>query len=659
MGCDVTKLLLPVLLLVSVASPAFAWVYPEHREIGVLAIETLDPEHRAIFERLWREARAGHEDRLCENGADPALGLHPDCIDWAAMPAIAGDHSCSSSQMLDTILSTEWVLEVAAVGAQLKANLARIPSVPPRPGREGEHRVSDLRRQFESEAARAQRLNALRVSDIAMQSADPEMATRAASNYAHFLLARPTVDFTAEEYLATTLRPGSEISAIGTFGWYHLSAMQKASRLARETLTPPERSALARAVLADEAFSLHFLEDVYAAGHVAGTWGDVSQRKGTHDYYNEHGLEVATWQGGSKTMVLMGDAYMRPEDAERAAAVVRMSLEQILDIAAARLGDFPYTAEAPAEPETFDVCKNNSLVQRPEGLRVTPEALRLGVKVLLQTPIPSLGEGLGAMPRFRAEIGPFIGAAGSLEMRHVDRGFTGFESGGGFLGGADLSLRAGLGLEGVLDEAGDGLIFLSLGYRGDSPSTNKFTTAAAAQEGGTLTAAIPGRTGYSVRVRMPFYLVPGDLVLLSPLYFISRKTYQDIAIASANGGLIPWQLGWATPFGRFQFVLGRELGVALYGRQRRDTLLAPGATPGAGTRVIKLRSTYFDIPILEYRPYRAFDVSQSSELIVQVHFGVDVPDAGRVIAPTGAPEVKLQRVYSVGARIVFDWRHYF
>ena len=60
---------------------------------------------------------------------------------------------------------------------------------------------------------------------------------------------------------------------------------------------------------------MHFLEDVY----VAGSWGDASQRKGTHDFYNEHGLEVFTWAAGRSTVVLMGDAYMRPQDAELAA----------------------------------------------------------------------------------------------------------------------------------------------------------------------------------------------------------------------------------------------------------------------------------------------------------------------------------------------------
>src|SRR4029450_8462268 len=197
----------------------------------------------------------------------------------------------------------------------------------------GDHKIADLRRQLESEIARAKRVNFLRVAGGRLQRADPEYATRAGSNNAHFLLARPSVDTTYEEYWAATLIPGGEINALGVFGQYHLSALQKATRLAHETLSAEQRSALARAMLFDEAFALHFLEDVYAAGHVAGTWGDVSQRKGTHDFYNQNGLEVATWQGSSTTMVLMGDAHMRAVDAERAAVVVGLSLEQLLDTA--------------------------------------------------------------------------------------------------------------------------------------------------------------------------------------------------------------------------------------------------------------------------------------------------------------------------------------
>ncbi len=47
------------------------------------------------------------------------MGLTPACIDWAALAAIAGDHSCSSQQMLDTVSQQDWILVVADVAAQL------------------------------------------------------------------------------------------------------------------------------------------------------------------------------------------------------------------------------------------------------------------------------------------------------------------------------------------------------------------------------------------------------------------------------------------------------------------------------------------------------------------------------------------------------------
>ena len=418
------------LALACATSPAFAWVYPEHRDIAVLGVESLDPERKAQFDRLWAEARVGHEKRLCEQGADTAQGVMPECIDWAAMSAIAGDHSCSSKQLLDTVNASEWILAVAEVAAQLKVDLLRISKTSPAASQqESTGLISDLRRQMESEAVRADRVNALRIADVRLQRADAEYATRAGSNNAHFLLARPKVDTTGREYMDATVFVGSELNAVGVWGRYHLSALQKATRLARENLAAEERSALARAMLADEAFALHFMEDVFAAGHVAGTWGDVSQRKGTHDYYNESGLEVRTWQAGANTTVLMGDAHMRPEDAERAAAAVRLSLEQVLDTAAgrSRKTNLPYTPAAPAEPEAFDVCKNDKLGPWSQGREAAPEAVQLGVEVLALTPVPSLGQGLGAMPRFRSELGPFIGVAGTLDVSYLEGGFTGLE----------------------------------------------------------------------------------------------------------------------------------------------------------------------------------------------------------------------------------------
>ena len=318
----------------------------------------------------------------------------------------------------------------------------------------------------------------------------------------------------------------------------------------------------------------------------------------------------------------------------------------------------PYVAAAPTGPDAFDVCKNNKLGERPAALQASAEAMQLGVEIVRSTPVPGLGEGLGSLPRFQAEVGPFIGVAGSLELRYIEDGFTGLEDGSGMIGGADLSVRVGYGLEGVLGEAGDGLVFLALGYHGDTQSSNSFSTAPIAQQAGSLAAAIPGRTAWTMRLRMPFYLVPGDLLLLSPLYFVSPDGYESMAVTAANGGLLRWQLGWATRFGRFQFVLGREIGVTFYGEQSDDTLFAPGDPPGV-PRILSYKSTYYDLPILEYRPYRAFDMTQTSEVIVQLFAGLDDPHGVKLLFPEGAPAVKFDRVYSLGVRVLFDWRRYF
>jgi hypothetical protein len=647
-----------------VAGPACAWVYPEHRDIALLAVQQLDAQRRATFQALWQEARTGEPERLCEQGIDAEQALAPNCIDWAALSGIAGDHSCSSANLADVVLRSAWILSVADIAAQLKADLSRIDVLPPVDQVEGgQGAVKDFRRRMQSESARADRINALRSADNHLQRADPEYATRAGSNNAHFLLARPETGISAADYGLLTLARGSEVNALGIYGWFHLSALQKAGRLAQEQLAPQERHALVRAMLFDEAFALHFLQDVFASGHIAGTWGTAAQRKGTHDFYNAAGLEVFTWEGAGSSHVLMGDAHMRPEDAARAAAAARTSLEQLLDAAAGRLRvvNLPYVAGIPAQPDDFNVCLNDLIPGRREASEVPAEyrslyAIHLG-EVLRPTPVPGLGPGLGAMPRFRSEVGVFVGLAGAIDGRVIDGGFT-VADGNGLVGGVELSARIGLGLEGVMGDSGDGLVFFGVGLRGDTASTNSVADSAAEDAGGNLTAAIPSRTSITARLRMPFYLVPGDLVLLSPMYLFAPERYTGMAVTAANGGLIPWQTGWATRIGRFQFVLGREVGLTFYGLTGEDRVLAAPAVAGASARLVDYKSVLVDLPILEYRPYRSFASNQSSTLLFQLFAGVDVPYSEKVAGPTGAPTPDLHNVYSIGLRMVFDWRYY-
>jgi hypothetical protein len=442
-------------------------------------------------------------------------------------------------------------------------------------------------------------------------------------------------------------------------GTFHLSALQKASRLAREALAPAARRALLLAALADEAFALHFLQDTFAAGHIAGTWGDASQRKGTHDYYNEHGLEISTWGQGGKPVVVMGDAHMRPEDAALAAESVRQSLAQVIDAAQGHLPDslVPLAASAPAEADGFDICRNPRMPDRAPVLQQAEIGGALFTSVQKPTPVPALGAGLGAMPRFRTELGPFLGLAGTIDSRLLRNGFDPSQHERGRLTGLDVSLRLGLGLEGVIGESGDGLVYASIGMRADSASSTKFLPSEVLSQGGGILAAVPARSGPSLRLRAPFFLVPGDLLLLSPLALVVPEAYAAMAVTASNGGFIPWQLGLATPVGRFQLVLGRELGITRYGHGQADQLIAPGATPDGPARLISLRSTLVDLPLLEYRPYRAFAGNQSSSVLFQLYTSADRPSGARVVGAPSDP-VLLRSIWAVGLRMVFDWRYY-
>jgi hypothetical protein len=428
-----------------------------------------------------------------------AQGARPTCIDYAAWPAIAGDHSCSARDMLDIVLGSRWILRVARVGVRLKNRLA-------------------------AATRRDQRTNAVRDSDLALVRADRDYLARATANNAHFPIARSSVTMELPGYVQISLRPESELNALVIYMWYHLRALAKARSIAGAGLLPDRYAQAARATLADEAFALHFLQDSFAAGHFAGTWGNAAVRKGTHDYYNEHGLEGVSWD--NRRFVALGDANMQPGDADRVASAVRDSLAQLASALNDKTGATVAADFKMPEPEGFNVCREShfseAVGQLPEILAVEP--------IIAQTPKPALGPGKGELPRFRAEIGPFIGLSTAVRGTVRGGGFGPTQSGVGMTGGLDAAVRLGLGLEGVLNESSDGQVFLDLGFREDSSG-----------------ASIPGRSAFTIRWRTPFWLIPGDLIAATPvLVFTNPRKLKKMAMQSANGGLIPWQAGIAT-----------------------------------------------------------------------------------------------------------------
>lgn len=609
-----------------------AWVYPEHRDIFLLAIQKLSPEYRSTLDALWSEARKGYEFRLTEAVIDATQSTNPNQLDYAAWPGIGGDHSVSAKDMLNNILQTDWILKVADITAQLKIDIAKSKN-------------------------REERVNALRNSDIRLQRADPEYATRAGHNNVHFLLSLQTVKETVQEFGLECVKESAELNALGVYIWYHYSALVKASRLNSEALTPEQRSALILSALADEAFALHFLEDVFAAGHAAGTWGDASQRKGTHDYYNEYGFRTSTWEG--ENIVLTGDAWMRTEDAERTAQVVKMSLEQLLDAANGKQSAMAYSDEAKSfTPDDFNVALFNYMPAR----KYDPNLANLIAPVFVKTPVPGLERGLGELPRFRAELGPFVGFTPSLRGTLVSSGFGESQTTPGVIGGLETSLRIGLGLDGILNESSDGLVFLDVGWRQDGSSSLGVVQEEGTEAYGNLLAAIPGRSAYTARLRLPFFIIPGDLLITAPfLIFTSPETLTQMAVVAGNGGLIPWQSGIATSFGRFQFVLGREVGVYFFGRTKSRDALFNISQDENGTEslyILSYRSTQFEFPFLEYRPFRSFSTEQSSGLLLQFYAGIDVPHNVEVLSPESTFTPELKTIWYIGTRVVFNWRYY-
>jgi hypothetical protein len=601
-------------LVILQAETALAWVFPEHRDIAVLAIRRLSPEQQALLQRLWTEARAGHESRLCDQVAEVAQGLKPDCIDYASWAAISGDHSCSASDMLGVVLDAPWIVGVAQVSARLKNKLA-------------------------AAQRRDQRINAVRDSDIALQRTDPEYVTRASSNNAHFLLARPSVDMTPLAYAQAALGPNADLNALATYAWFHLRALAEAERMAREDASNETHTHFAQAALADEAFALHFLEDSFAAGHATGSWGNTAVRKGTHDYYSEHGLSLVTWSG--KPFVALGDSYMQSADADRAAAAVGASISQLLDAFSGQAMVGGPEDVAAAQAGKFDICHQTHFSEV-----ASREDLHALVPIVSQTPVPALGAGLGELPRFRSELGAFIGLSTALRGGALRGGFGTTQTNVNATGGLDAAVRFGIGLEGILNDSSDGLIFIEVGAREDKHASSA--------------ATVPGRGALTGRFRAPFWLFPGDLVLAAPiLNFISQKTLMKMAVQAANGGLIPWQAGIATRVGRFQFVLGREVGFSFYRNGSDHPIVIP--TPGVpqiGATLISLKSLQVEFPILEYRLFRTFSLNQSSGLMIQPYVGFDKPMKASVVSPLDAPKPSLNTIVTAGVRVVFDWRHY-
>jgi hypothetical protein len=621
------------LALVAVPRPGAAWIYPEHRNIAVAAFQKLPPADQAALTSLWDEARVGWDGKLCPKPSEGDQGLAPKCIDFAAFPALSGDHSCSPKEVLEKVLPGPWILDVASVAAKTQANLDKAKN-------------------------RDQSLNAIANSNLALQAADPEYVSRAGANNAHFLL--PRADNDAAAYVLAAVKEGAPLNAVGLYLQYHMAALELAQRYAIDPPPPAERPAAALRILVTEGYALHWIEDTYAAGHVVGTWGSDAWRKGTHDYYNEFGFDGVTW--GGESLILFGDSFMRDEDLRRTSDAVEHSLEQL---AAAlkpgdELGSLAIGFGLPAvKIFAFNSCLEEAQpsVARSDGL-----ARHFG-PVYQAMPVPGRGEGDVHLPRFREELGPFIGAFASVTG---NLGWGGFSTNTAqFYGSLSAGLRLGFGAESLTGSVGTGLAFIDAGITMQSAQTDSCSAGPDCAIVGTSSffPRIPARTGLRLDLRLPFWLIPGDVLILGPILALaSPAALSSVGVAAASGGLIPYERSFSIGVGWLQVVLGREVDAVLYGYLSDVVILVPVGPPPepeSATGAAKLKSISLSFPVLEWTPFRTFATQLVFAAIVQLGFGVEIPLTTPIVYPPGYGNASLAPSWNVYIRGQFDGRYFF
>jgi hypothetical protein len=212
-----------------------------------------------------------------------------------------------------------------------------------------------------------------------------------------------------------------------------------------------------------------------------------------------------------------------------------------------------------------------------------------------------------------------------------------------------------------LPEAGTGEIFLegSLNYR-SKQRTDCSSNACTQENLESLFPRAPARQGVTARLRLPFWLIPGDLIVAVPvLAFTSPATLKKMAIKAADGGAFGIERGVHTPIGRFQLMIGRELGVTFYGYLSGNDVLLNYDAATDKIVPISFKSIDYDIPVVEYRPFRDFATRQASSLLFQIGFGIEVPKNVEVVPPGEGAAPHLGNLYSARVKVLFDWRRYF
>jgi hypothetical protein len=320
------------------STEARAWYFPEHVVIAHDGITQLPSEIRAVLNDAVSRAR-GQGVPLCASvdlSLDDVAQRKPletkmiraeisvDCIPYAALPALAADHSSSALELLAVLMNRK-AIEISSAAAfewaRFRAAQERLPNTS------------------------LERMSFVHDLDVAFYFIDPGYELRAQATRTHFVDADRRLD----ELVRDAATTGSVDKAFAQFLAHHLRSLGLAAH-----------AQVTDAIL-EHAFAVHFLQDAFAAGHLAmtqETWkGGNAHVRRRHDFFNAKGLAVqramnvepcATLVVGSLETGLMpcwvtsGDGYLgvsadASDRIHAARAVAKIELEFALALDPARV----------------------------------------------------------------------------------------------------------------------------------------------------------------------------------------------------------------------------------------------------------------------------------------------------------------------------------
>lgn len=252
---------------------AGAWYFPEHVVITTDAVAQLPLEVREILHAAVERARVqgvplcsavevGLEDVPATRAFVTKMLRAPhgvDCVPLTALPALAADHADGTVELravlggdkgreLTTAAAFEWRRFLETVAGAPKAPIERMSF------------VHDL--------------------DVDFYFMDPGYELRAQKTRAHFIDAGRGLD----DVVRDAGRAGAVDNAVAQLLVHHLRSLELAAR------------GEAAEALLEHGFALHFLQDAFAAGHLAmtdQTWARGSTHaRSRHDFFDAKGLRV-------------------------------------------------------------------------------------------------------------------------------------------------------------------------------------------------------------------------------------------------------------------------------------------------------------------------------------------------------------------------------